>query len=43
MWGTDSPLIDHKGSIEQIDAPGFRETSKDKPLYANAARAFGVE
>ena len=43
MWGTDFPLIDQKESLEQIDALGFRETSKDKFLYANAARVFGFQ
>ena len=43
MWGTDFPLIDHKESLEQVDALGFRETSKEKFLYANAARVFGFD
>ena len=43
MWGTDFPLIGQEESLEQIDALGFRETSKDKFLYANAARVFGFQ
>jgi predicted TIM-barrel fold metal-dependent hydrolase len=42
VWGTDYPLIDHKESLEQIDVLGLRETSKQKFLYDNAARIFGV-
>jgi predicted TIM-barrel fold metal-dependent hydrolase len=36
-------LIDHEASLEQIDALTFRETSKEKFLYANAARVFGFD
>lgn len=42
MWGTDYPLIDHKESLQQIDALGLRESSKEKFLYNNAARVFGL-
>ena len=43
MWGTDFPLVDHKESLEQIDALGLREASKAKLLHDNAARIFGFD
>ncbi|HWA46291.1 MAG TPA: amidohydrolase family protein [Hypericibacter adhaerens] len=42
MWGTDYPLIDHKESLQQIEALGLKESSKEKFLRKNAARVFGL-
>ena len=42
VWGTDYPLIDHKESLIQIEALGFKQRSKEKFLYENAARIFGL-
>lgn len=42
MWGTDYPLIDHKESLQQVDALGLKESSKDKFLRRNAARVFNL-
>jgi hypothetical protein len=42
MWGTDYPLIDHKESLSQIEALGFKQRSKEKFLYENAARVFAL-
>ncbi|MGH6880804.1 amidohydrolase family protein [Hypericibacter sp.] len=42
MWGTDYPLIDHKESLQQVDALGLKESSKDKFLRKNAARVFNL-
>ena len=41
LWGTDYPLIDHKESLSQVEALGFKQRSKEKFLYENAARLFG--
>jgi len=42
MWGTDYPLIDHKESLQQVDALGLKEGSKEKFLRKNAARVFNL-
>ncbi|QEX22051.1 hypothetical protein FRZ61_19800 [Hypericibacter adhaerens] len=42
MWGTDYPLIDHKESLQQIEALGLKESSKEKFVRKNAARVFGL-
>lgn len=41
LWGTDYPLIDHEESLEQVEALGLKERSKQKFLYENAMRLFG--
>lgn len=42
MWGTDWPLIKHEESLQQIDDLGLKEESKERLLYANAARVFDL-
>ncbi len=42
LWGTDYPLIDHKESLNQIEALNLRQRPKEKFLYENAARVFGL-
>lgn len=40
MWGSDFPVTDPKGNLEQVEQLGLREEPKVKLLRGNAVRVF---
>ena len=43
MFGTDFPIIDFERATREVDELGFREASKEKLLWKNAARLYGLQ
>ena len=43
MWGSDFPVTDPKGNLEQVEQLGLREEPKRKLLRENAIRVFKLE
>lgn len=42
LFGTDFPIIEFERATRDIDALGFREEAKEKLLWKNAARLYGL-
>ena len=43
MFGTDFPIIDFERATREVEALGFREVSKEKLMWKNAARLYGLK
>ena len=43
IFGTDFPVLDFERTVAEIDALGFRETSRRKFMRDNAVMLYGLE
>ena len=43
LFGTDFPVLDFERTVAEIDALGFRETSRRKFMRDNAVMLYGLE